>query len=80
MPIVVTLVFAPGTTVRTASVATVWSGADRPLTVNCEPPVNSIENCTGRMSGTRAAPITSTAAMMNQSLRRPTNGNEVLPV
>jgi hypothetical protein len=51
-----------------------------PDTVNCDPPVNSIENCTGRISGTASEASTRTAARMNHSRRRPTKGNDVFPV
>ena len=66
----VTRVAVPGTTEVTAFVAMAWSNEAGFETVNCDPPVNSIENWIGRMSGTRAAPMTSTAAMMNQRRRR----------
>ena len=75
----VTRVVVPGTTDATASVAMDWSNDVGFETVNCDPPVNSIENWIGRNSGTRAAPITSTAAMMNHRRRRCTNGKDVFP-
>ena len=79
-PTVATLVVAPGTTVWTASVAFSWSGASRPETVNCDPPVNSIENCGGRMKSTRMDATTRPIAIPNHTRRRRTKGTEVLPV
>src|SRR5690606_35727604 len=79
-PTTTTLVLAPATIDCTASVASAWSVDDGEVTVNCDPPVNSIENCTGRKNGTSTDPATRRIAMMNHRRRLATNGNEVFPV